>query len=108
MLPKFETDAFSAHSWLAGKYSLEWKDLEGCGAIEPILTNHPVPLVSLVEQVGEALPPFAEIARMLNGDAEQIAAAKASLAAFRKKARELNRQIEALGGYIDETSNEEN
>lgn len=103
MLPKFRVDAFDAHAWVAGRFSMEWCEFEDSpGEVEPVLSNRPVPLVALVDEVHEALPSFVSIANQLRGDAEQIAAAKASLAAYEKKKRELNRKIEALGGYIDE------
>lgn len=101
MLPGFKADAFSGHKWVAGNYSLKWEVVEQQGDPEPVLTNQPVPLVALVKEANETLPPFEEIMGMLGGDADQVAAAKASLSAYKKRERELKRQIEALGGYID-------
>lgn len=103
MLPEFRVDTFDAHKWVAGRFSMEWVAFEGdSGEVEPVLSNEPVPLVALVDRKLDALPPFESIVQKLNGDAEQIAAAKASLAAYEKEKHEINRKIEALGGFIDE------
>ena len=103
MLPHWWTDTYSAHSWVGGRYTFEWgtRADDGDGAPELALSNQPFPLVSLVDQLSDVVPPLNEINHMLNGDADQIAALKAVLTAAEKKRRELERQIQALGGCID-------